>query len=76
MISLPVSELLKDKEYSLCLEAATGTAGLSKKIMIPQIQKPGLALTGYTSNLHPGRIQVLGNSEIDFLKHQGGAQPR
>lgn len=68
MISLPVGELLKDKEYQLELELAGDPAGLSKKILIPQIQKPGLALTGYTANLHPGRIQVLGNSEIKFLK--------
>lgn len=67
MISLSIRELLQDKEYFLSLEALTGPIGLSKKIMIPQIQKPGLALTGYTSNLHPGRIQVLGGSEIDFL---------
>ncbi len=67
MISLPVSDLLKDKDYGLELELVTGKEGLKKKIMIPQIQKPGLALTGYSSNLQPGRIQVLGNSEIKFL---------
>lgn len=67
MISLPVRELLNDKDYNLALELTAGKEGLSKKIMIPQIQKPGLALTGYTSNLQPGRMQVLGNSEVDFL---------
>ena len=67
MISLPVSDLLKENEYQLGLELAAGKGGLSKKIMIPQIQKPGLALTGYTANIQPGRIQVLGNSEIHFL---------
>jgi len=67
MISLPVNELLKDKDYQLELELITGRDGLSKKIMIPQIQKPGLALTGYTANLQPGRLQVLGNSEVRFL---------
>lgn len=69
MISLPISALLKDKEFQLALGLATDKRGLTKKILIPQIQKPGLALTGYTSNLHPGRIQVLGNSEIHFLEN-------
>src|SRR3989338_6098658 len=67
MISLHVSDLLKENEYQLGLELAAGKGGLSKKIMITQIQKPGLALTGYTANIQPGRIQVLGNSEIHFL---------
>lgn len=68
MISLPVGELLKDKEYQLEIELVNEATTISGKILIPQIQKPGLALTGYTANLHPGRIQVLGNSEIKFLK--------
>lgn len=66
MISLPVSALLEDKDYQLELEALS--RHLKKKILIPHIQKPGLALTGYTANLQPGRIQVLGNSEVHFLK--------
>lgn len=68
MISIPVRDLVEEKEPSLDLEVVAGGKALSKKIVIPQIQKPGLALTGYTSNLHPGRVQVLGNSEIRFLK--------
>lgn len=67
MISIPVNSLLKDRDFSLSLRSITGNGGLSKKIIIPQIQKPGLALTGFTSNLHPGRIQVLGNSEVGFI---------
>ncbi len=67
MISLLVKELLDKKNCDLGLKLITGKAGLNKKIMIPQIQKPGLALTGYAANLHPGRIQVLGSSEISFL---------
>lgn len=74
MISLPVSELLKENEYQLDLELLSGKEGLSHKIMIPQIQKPGLALTGYAANIQPGRIQVLGNSEIQFLSRLPAAE--
>lgn len=67
MISIQVAELIKDSEYHLNLELVAGKQGLLKKITIPRIQKPGLALTGDTSNLHSGRLQVLGKSEISYL---------
>lgn len=68
MNSIPVSELLADKDYDLKLRLLAGKTGLARKITIPQIQKPGLALTGDTSNIHPGRVQVLGFSEMNYLK--------
>lgn len=67
MISIQVLEFLKDSDYHLNLELAAGKSGLQKKITIPRIQKPGLALTGDTSNLHSGRLQILGKSEITYL---------
>ncbi|HEX5037421.1 MAG TPA: HPr(Ser) kinase/phosphatase [bacterium] len=72
MISLPVQALLDDRDYQLEIENLGGD--LKKKILIPQIQKPGLALTGFAANLQPGRLQVLGNSEISFLKNLKPAQ--
>lgn len=67
MISIQVAELLSDSSYKLNLEIISGRSGLEKKITIPRIQKPGLALTGDTSNLHAGRVQVIGKSEIKYL---------
>jgi HPr kinase/phosphorylase len=67
MISIQVAEFLRDNEYHLNLEQVAGKKGLLKKITIPRIQKPGLALTGDTSNLHSGRLQILGKSEITYL---------
>ncbi|MFH0800683.1 MAG: HPr(Ser) kinase/phosphatase [Pseudomonadota bacterium] len=68
MLSIPVINLLKDDQHRLHLELLAGKPGLAKKISIPRIQKPGLALTGDTSNLHPGRMQVFGRSEMAFLR--------
>ncbi len=68
MISIQVADFLHDNEYNLNLELVAGKKGLIKKITIPRIQKPGLALTGDTSNLHSGRVQVLGKSEITYLQ--------
>lgn len=67
MLAIPVIQLAKDEEHQLHLTLLAGEAGLAKKITIPRIQKPGLALTGDIANLHTGRIQVLGPSELRYL---------
>jgi len=67
-ISLSLQELLNDSEYGLGLNLLAGERGLSHRLTSSRIQKPGLALAGYTEHLHPSRIQVLGNTEISYLK--------
>jgi len=66
-ISLSIQELLDDTEYGLGLALLAGERGLGNRIFSSRIQKPGLALAGYTEHLHPDRIQVLGNTEISYL---------
>ena len=66
--SLTINDLLSDTEYGLNLVLVAGSRGLSNRLTSPRIQKPGLALTGYTTHLHPGRLQVLGNTEISYLR--------
>ena len=63
-----VSELLSEKASHLGLHLVTGKEGLSKQINFPKIQKPGLALTGFTQYVRPGRVQILGESELAFLR--------
>ena len=65
---LTVINLLTEPEYGLNLTLVAGSRGLANRLTSPRIQKPGLALTGYTTHLHPGRLQVLGNTEISFLR--------
>ena len=67
MAELTIQEILDEKEAGLDLELLAGSGGLSNLVSIPRIQKPGLALTGYTTNLHPDRVQVLGSTELTFL---------
>jgi len=67
-ISLSLQELLSDSEYGLGLNLLAGERGLTHRVTSSRIQKPGLALAGYTEHLHPSRIQVLGNTEISYLK--------
>lgn len=69
MGGLTIQELLSEKEAGLDLELLAGERGLAKVVQVPRIQKPGLALAGYTVNLHPDRIQVLGSTELTYLAH-------
>jgi HPr kinase/phosphorylase len=67
MTSIKVARLLEDTDYDLRLQLVAGEDGLDKKISSSRIQKPGLALTGFTEHLHPERVQVFGNTEISYL---------
>lgn len=67
MLAIPIIQMLKDKDHQLQIELLTGDKGLGKKITVPRIQKPGLALTGDVSHLHAGRVQVLGKSEMRYF---------
>ncbi|MFN0064149.1 MAG: HPr(Ser) kinase/phosphatase [Myxococcaceae bacterium] len=67
MSSIPISRLLEEAQYDLQLTLVAGEAGLSRIISSSRIQKPGLALTGFTEHLHEERVQVFGNTEISFL---------
>ncbi len=39
----------------------------ARSITLPRIQKLGLALAGFAPYIHPGRLQIVGQSEIWFL---------
>ena len=65
---IPISRLLEDGTFDLALELVAGKAGLDRRISSSRIQKPGLALTGFTEHLHPERIQVFGNTELSYLR--------
>lgn len=67
-ITLSIQQILSDTEYGLGLTLIGGEQGLVNRISSSRIQKPGLALAGYTEHLHPDRIQVLGNTEISYMK--------
>lgn len=68
MPSIPISRLLEDTDYGLQLSLIAGEEGLSRVISSSRIQKPGLALAGFTEHLHPERVQVFGNTEISYLR--------
>ena len=68
-----VRDLLEAREPGLGLTLAAGARGLDRAIAMPRMQQPGLALAGFLAQLHPDRVQVLGNSEISYLGTLGPA---
>jgi len=72
-----VARLLADGRLAgLGFQVHTGETGLERKILNPRLQKPGLALAGYLAYVKPGRVQVIGASEGEFLATLGEATAR
>ena len=67
MDSIKVETLLRDKDFDLRLELLAGEAGLDRRVTSSRIQKPGLALSGFTEHIHRDRLQIFGNTEMSYL---------
>jgi HPr kinase/phosphorylase len=63
-----VAELLEEAAEPLRLDLVAGRAGLEHRIHLARVQRPGLALTGYTDYIRYGRVQIVGSSEIGYLQ--------
>jgi HPr kinase/phosphorylase len=67
-----MSELTVEKLFKTCKEIfelylLTEEPGLKKKIPTPAINRPGLALAGFTQRFANNRAQILGETELAFL---------
>ena len=60
-------ELLGSDLSRLEFEILCGERHLSNKIINPRVQKPGLAFAGFYQYIRPGRVQIVGSSETDYL---------
>jgi len=67
-VQAPVQVLLSSALDELELEVVAGTDGLDRVILIPRVQKPGLAFAGHYEYIKPGRVQIIGASEIHSLQ--------
>jgi len=63
-----VRELLNEKSKELELTLVAGEAGLDRKLTVADVNRCGLALSGYFDYFVSERIQVLGNAEVEYLK--------
>ena len=53
---------------ALQLKLVAGAGGLKRIIREPTVNRPGLALAGFTKYFANKRVQVMGNAECHFLK--------
>ena len=67
MNNLIVQALEQSQEHHLELTLMAGRKGLKKKITHSQVQKMGLALTGFTQFVNPERLQIIGNTEMAYF---------
>ncbi|HEY5951617.1 MAG TPA: HPr kinase/phosphorylase, partial [Kofleriaceae bacterium] len=70
--ALTVADLVARAE--LAVTCVAGSTGMSRAVVVPRIQKPGLALTGWPEQLHANRVLVLGGTEIDYLADHEAAR--
>jgi HPr kinase/phosphorylase len=66
--NLTVGRLLERMRDALALEHVPGTNGLDRVIPTPTISSPGLVLAGFIERFPAHRLQVLGETEVTYLK--------
>jgi HPr kinase/phosphorylase len=73
---LRLRDFLTRRGDPLQLEALTGELGLDRQLPDAEVASPGLALAGYTGRFAPGRLHVLGETEITYLRSLDAAERR
>ena len=64
---LTVRDFYKEFGVTISLRHQGGSGGLDKKITVPELERPGLALTGFLKGYSPKRILVFGKVEVEYL---------
>ncbi|MDT7808744.1 MAG: HPr kinase/phosphorylase [Acidobacteriota bacterium] len=66
--SITVGAFVAGAPEHLLLGYIAGARGAeSRRLNTPRIQKLGLALAGFTHYVHEGRVQIIGQSELQYL---------
>jgi len=63
-----VERFFNEQSEDLGLKLVAGQKGLKRVIREPTVNRPGLALAGFTRYFASKRVQVVGNAEATFLK--------
>ena len=63
-----VADFLEAGRQRLRLTLIAGGDRLDRIIHEPIVNRPGLALTGFYEHFAWGRVQLIGNSEVAYLK--------
>jgi HPr kinase/phosphorylase len=63
-----VQNLYEQHGKYLGLEIVAGRKGFSRRILKPEVHRPGLSLTGFLKNFVNARLLVFGRNEIDYIR--------
>lgn len=64
-----VAKLYQKHGEFLGLKLVTGSEGLKRKILVPEVHRPGLSLTGFLNGFVKKRILIFGKVEMEYLCH-------
>ncbi len=67
MKGISVAQLVEERGRELALEVIIEGEGVKLPITIADVNRPGLALAGFTRNFLYERIQILGETEMLYL---------
>lgn len=65
--TLTASELFETQRDTLRLEWCAGENGKNRELEPATAKFPGMALVGYLNTIHPNRVHVLGEIELNYL---------
>jgi len=65
---LTVGDLLKEQGERLRLELLSGEKALTRRITVGDLNRPGLALSGFLDRFRAERVQVFGNGEQAYCQ--------
>ena len=68
--SVTVGQFFKEHAASLEMKLLAGEVGLDRIIREPTVNRPGLALSGFTRYFAYKRMQVMGHAEVFYLREQ------
>src|SRR3954464_6725972 len=66
--TITVERFYTEQASALQLKLVAGATGLKRVIREPTVNRPGLALAGFTRYFANKRLQVIGNAEACFLR--------
>jgi HPr kinase/phosphorylase len=69
-----VERFYTGQSQTLPLKLVAGATGLKRIIREPTVNRPGLALAGFTRYFANKRLQVIGNAESCFLRTLSGSE--
>lgn len=65
-MGISINTLLGELSGRLSLRLVCGEEGLERELSVPDINRPGLALTGFFDYFPAERLQVLGKTELEY----------